>query len=512
MSDDRTTTPSTPLPALAIADADGVRRTVTGIDTTTTVGALADLLGIAGHRSVTIDGRPEARTVGLARTGIAQGSTVRPGVADDGDLMARRNACPARAERRGHPVDPPARHGAMPRTGTVAVVEFESGPAVGAPVALAAGRHVVGRATGAAVRLLDDRAELHHGVLDIDGTGVRFTQLTGRTPCDLGGPADTAHAERRTFALGASRISVRPVAGAATAPATLRDHPADPWRRTLHRAPRHHPRWVPPPVEVPGGDARSTSPRPAGLLAMVAPMLAGVVVAVVLRNPMYLVLSGVGGLVALATGLVRQASDRRRHRRSSVERRQEVERFIGGLGDRRRARAAFERETTPTIGDALEALALGAPGHGVGGRVLESAIGAPRRVRRDDRMGRARSRPRCVGGVAAPRMRAGADESQPPRPRAGGSRPRSRRGDRRRRRARRRGRSVAGGAVGDVVRAGRLAPRRRRRRPGGVGLGRVAAPCVRRRSAVGARCRRRRRARRRLHRASPIHGPATSWW
>ena len=35
-------------------------------------------------------------------------------------------------------------------------------------------------------------------------------------------------------------------------------------------------------------------------------MLAGVVVAVVLRNPMYLVLSGVGGLVALATRLVGQ--------------------------------------------------------------------------------------------------------------------------------------------------------------------------------------------------------------
>ena len=163
--------------------------------------------------------------------------------------MARRNACPARAERRGHPVDPAARHVAAPRTGTVAVVEFESGPAVGAPVALAAGRHVVGRAAGAAVRLLDERAELHHGVLDIDGTGVRFTQLTGRTPCDVGGPAGAAHAERRTFALGASRISVRPAGGAATAAttaATLRAHPADPWRRTLHRAPRHQPRWAPP--------------------------------------------------------------------------------------------------------------------------------------------------------------------------------------------------------------------------------------------------------------------------
>ncbi len=67
MSDDRTPTPSTPLPTLAIADADGIRRTVTGIDSTTTVGALADLLGIAGHRSVTIDGRPGA-THGRSRT------------------------------------------------------------------------------------------------------------------------------------------------------------------------------------------------------------------------------------------------------------------------------------------------------------------------------------------------------------------------------------------------------------------------------------------------------------
>ena len=407
------------MPALAIADADGIRRTVTGIDTTTTVGSLADLLGIAGHRSVTIDGRPVPRTVGLTRTGIVQGSTVRPGVADDDDLMARRNACPVRAERRGHPVGPAARESATPRAGTVAVVEFESGPAVAAPVALAAGRHVVGRAAGAAVRLLDERAELHHGVLDIDGAGVRFTQLTGRTPCDVGGRTDSAHAERLTFVLGASRISVRPAGGAATAAATLHAHSADPWRRTLHRAPRHHPRWVPPPVEVPAGDRRPTSSQRAGLLAMVAPMLAGVVVAVVLRNPMYLVLSGVGGLVALATRLVGLASDRRRHRRGSVERRQEVERFISALEDRRRVRAAFERETTPTIGDALEALAVGTPGaeasggSGVGGRV-EPAIRAPRRLRRHDRIWRARPRPRRVGGVAARGMRAGADESCPP--------------------------------------------------------------------------------------------------
>ena len=276
MSDDRTTTPSiplpalaTPLPTLAIADADGIRRTVTGIDTTTTVGALADLLGIAGHRSVTIDGRPVPRTVGLARTGIVQGSTVRPGVADDVDLMARRKAVSGarRAARSsGRPSGPPRRDASAPVRSRSSSSRADR--RVCAPVALAAGRHVVGRAAGAAVRLLDERAELHHGVLDIDGAGVRFTQLTGRTPCDVGGPAEAAHAERRTFAVGASRISVRPAGGAATAAATLRAHPADPWRRTLHRAPRHHPRWVTPPVDVPAGDRRSTSPRPAGLLAM----------------------------------------------------------------------------------------------------------------------------------------------------------------------------------------------------------------------------------------------------
>ena len=108
--------------------------------------------GTAPSRST--DARCPARSVSRAPAS-RQGSTVRPGGADDADLMARRNACPARAERRGHPVDPAARHVAAPRTGTVAVVEFESGPAVeraGGPRRRAPRRRSGGRGGGAPAR------------------------------------------------------------------------------------------------------------------------------------------------------------------------------------------------------------------------------------------------------------------------------------------------------------------------------------------------------------------------
>ena len=226
----------------------------------------------ARHRRAPLrhDRRTAGATHGRSRTyrhraGIDRPARGRRRRRPDGAAQRLPGACRA-ARPPGRPGGP--RRAPTPRAGTVAVVEFESGPAVAAPVALPAGRHVVGRAAGAAVRLLDERAELHHGVLDIDGTGVRFTQLTGRTPCDVGGPADSAHAERLTFALGASRISVRPAGGARRPRRPRCDaHPADPWRRTLHRAPRHHPRWVPPPVDVPAGDRRLdvlAAGRPAG--------------------------------------------------------------------------------------------------------------------------------------------------------------------------------------------------------------------------------------------------------
>ena len=447
------------------------------------------------------------RSVGLARTGIVQGSTVRPGVADDVDLMARRNACPARAERRGHPVGPTA-HGAAPRQppGRSRSSSSRADRLSPRPVALAAGRHVVGRAAGAAVRLLDERAELHHGVLDIDGTGGALHAAHRADPVRRRRAGGSAHAERRTFALGASRISVRPVGGAAaTAAATLQ-----PTRRTRGGA-----RCTGRPVTIRVGCRRRSTCRSATVVrrprgrpacwrwwrrcspASWSPSCSAT--RCTSCSPVsegwwrWRPASSARRRIAGATVVVRPSAVRRWSGSSSA------------LEDRRRARAAFERETTPTIGDALEALAArdarrrrerrpGVGGHvwsrrsghrdafavtiGWGERVLDLGVSA---------------------GVAAPGVRAGADEGRPPRPRAGGGRPRSRRGDRRRRRARRRGRSVAGRAAGDVVRAGRLAPRRRRRRPGGLGLGRVASPCVRRGSAVGARRRRRRRARRRAH-------------
>ncbi len=377
-------------PPLAITGPDGTRQVVSGIDRATTVGALADALGIVAGATVLIDGRAVHRTVRVHRSGIRHGSSVTAGTSPDtvereADRMARRNTCAGRAERRpGGAIgtgmatptaaidvaDGPSRSvpssgpaGATePATpvGAVVLVECETGPAVSPPSRLAPGRHVIGRATGAAVRLLDDAVELHHGVLDVDTDGARFTQLTGRTPCDTHDREGGSRRPLVAVTLGASRLRVGPLdAAAAHASAALKARPRDPWRATLHRTPRQQSVWVPAPIDVPDAERALRRASGVGVAGALASLIGGVVVAVVMRNPMFLVFSAVGALVALATRLGVRTTERRRGRRVTAERRRAVGRFADEVAARRDAWAAFHRATAPTIGDALDDLGLG---------------------------------------------------------------------------------------------------------------------------------------------------------
>ena len=63
-----------------------------------------------------------------------------------------------------------------------------AGPACQRWVVLPPGRHFVGRARSASVRVDDPAVELHHGVFDVDVDGlVTFTQLTGAFPASVDG-------------------------------------------------------------------------------------------------------------------------------------------------------------------------------------------------------------------------------------------------------------------------------------------------------------------------------------
>ena len=87
-----------------------------------------------------------------------------------------------------------------------------AGPAIGGPIGLGPGRHLVGRAPGAAVRLTDPHVEAHHAVLDVGADGaVTILQLAGRVPIIVGdGPVDgpTPVGPHVTVELGASRLLV----------------------------------------------------------------------------------------------------------------------------------------------------------------------------------------------------------------------------------------------------------------------------------------------------------------
>ena len=80
----------------------------------------------------------------------------------------------------------------------------------------------------------------------------------------------------------------------------------------------------------------------------------GVVLAIVMGSPMYLIFSCVGVAAAVASTLSRRVGDRQRRRRLAAESRRDLERFAGDVIAQRDARRAYQRATAPTIAAALQ--------------------------------------------------------------------------------------------------------------------------------------------------------------
>ena len=157
------------LPPLDVVGPDGDRLTVRALDRTDTVDALARRLGIETLWTTRRALDPDER--------LADIDELRVGA------VARFAAPPADPERRRPPlVD-------------VAVV---SGPSTTTWQSLPAGRHLIGRARHAAVRLDDPGIEPHHALLRIDdGGSIEITQLTGVVPIRFDGRPWEATAGRR---------------------------------------------------------------------------------------------------------------------------------------------------------------------------------------------------------------------------------------------------------------------------------------------------------------------------
>ena len=283
-----------------------------------TIGELADVLGIPRRAVVVVDGQPVDRRVRLDRSGVANGSRVagRP---------SRTTCRPARSCE-ALPDDDPA--------GGRLVVTVEAGPDAGGAVVLPPGRHLIGRSAGCAIRFDDPFAELHHAVLDVgvDSSSIAppVVQLAGRVPCRNGAAADEPAGESVVL-IGASRVRVAVAGPERPSPpppaAALSPTRGDPWRSTLHRPPRRPAQWTPTPIEPPCSDSTRPLRSAGGLLAGVMSVVGGVVLAVAMHHPMYLIFSCLGFVAAVVSALGTRLGDRRRRRRGVAESLRDVERF-----------------------------------------------------------------------------------------------------------------------------------------------------------------------------------------
>ena len=186
-----------------------------------------------------------------------------------------------------------------------------AGPDAGGRYDLQSARHVVGRARTAAIRCDDPLLLPHHAVLDlgIDGS-ISLTTLTdaphecsGR-PCGTGMElevgASVLRIERRTSPTAPSGdATIAVVAGVAGA---------------LVRSPRAVPTWQP--IELGALPEPPTRPDPPGGLVPALLGLAGAgLIALVLRQPMFVIFGALGAMVGVGSWVAQRIAGRRTFRR-----------------------------------------------------------------------------------------------------------------------------------------------------------------------------------------------------
>ena len=327
------------IPTIALVGPHGDRMVVAPRSPEDRLGDLADALGLDPRRRLQLDGRLVGRHETLRRAGVVNGSR----------LVTVAATAVATAE-----------------TSDLVVVTVDAGPSSGRVVPLGAGRHVIGRSAAAAVSLADPALEPHHGLLDVASDGsVRFLQLTGRVAACIDGEpvgapvgeAGTPVGDGQLVAVGTSRLRLDSISDASTAPASaaLTTDPADPWRRTLHRTPRVHDRWDPTPIPMPSSSTPARLPSGLGMTAAVCTLLGSVLIAVLLRSPMFLLLGAVGILAAGGMWVASRIGAFRDGRRAGAVRQRELAGFVAGVAEQRAARWRHHVASTPTVADAVRA-------------------------------------------------------------------------------------------------------------------------------------------------------------
>jgi S-DNA-T family DNA segregation ATPase FtsK/SpoIIIE len=309
------------LPACEAVGPDGTRIVIHPHATTDSVADLARALDLPVAMPLAIDDRPVAPTERLVATGLQVGSTVS--AAPPADLR------------------PSSRDGAGDAGVDVAIVV---GPSCERWITLPAGRHCVGRATTAAVRIDDPAVELHHGILDVadDGTAT-FTQLTGAFPATIAGtPCRPAQPVDGVISIGNSRLVIgRDAVPAVVAAGSLARTDRDPWRRVVRRGPARPDVAAALSLEIPEPAASHRAPPLTTLVGAGVAALGAGVLAAVLGQLLFAVFAAVGALASLATWAVGAVATRRERRRSHADHRRAVAEFESTLD---RARLAADRD------------------------------------------------------------------------------------------------------------------------------------------------------------------------
>ncbi len=333
------------IPPCEASGPDGCRLVIHPHAPTDSIADLARALDLPVASPLLIDDRSVGPHELLVASGLRIGSTVTTVPPPGTSRCESGRRAGEGSSRTSHPV---AGTELGAPTGDV-VVAVVVGPACDRRVALSPGRHTVGRASSAVVRVDDPTVELHHGVFDVDVDGsVTFTQLTGAfpasvdgVPCRPGQPVEPGD----SLCLGASRLLIgrpdesadsRPVGGGSVVAADR-----DPWRSVVRRGPVAPGEAGPAPLEVPASPVAHRAPPLTTLVgAGIAAVGAGLLAAV-LGQILFALFAAVGAVASLATWAV-GALVARRDRRCAVEtHRSALVEFEQGL---LRAHAAAERE------------------------------------------------------------------------------------------------------------------------------------------------------------------------
>ncbi len=318
------------LPACEAIGPDGTRLVIHPHTATDSVADLARALDLPAAMPLAIDDRPVAPAERLAAAGLTVGSTIS---------IAR-------------PLDPPT------STDDGVDVAIDVGPACERWTTLTPGRHTVGRATTATVRIDDPAVELHHGLLDVaaDGT-VAFTQLTGAFPATISGtPCRPAHPIDGALSIGNSRLVIgRDAAVAARATnGSIAAAERDPWRRVVRRGPVASDDAAAIELEVPDPPATHRSPPLTTLAGAGVAAIGAGVLAVVLGQMLFAVFAAVGAVASLATWAVGAVAARRNRRRAAADHRRATVEFEHALLHARSAAEVHHRTRHHSVVDALD--------------------------------------------------------------------------------------------------------------------------------------------------------------